>query len=244
VTSTDAPDWERVVTTVLATGDVPDAPDWERIVVGSGGAPIGGFANPMTTKGDIIIGGTSGAPARLGLGTSGQVLTVHSGDPAWETPASGGGNIVGLTPYLWTQTAGLGASSTIVCNGGTNEVLADNSQSVVVTYSAGLASGTIVVFNFWAFKYTQESGSVTNLAYLVSDGTKFYTPAPVAIDSAYTFPGYNVSVTWSNTLTEGTTTLGLYAVGNGGGTLGLDNLNDLPAGQFYSAFMFSAYAIT
>jgi hypothetical protein len=40
--SLDAPDWERVVTTVAATGDVPDAPDWERIVVGSGGTPIGG----------------------------------------------------------------------------------------------------------------------------------------------------------------------------------------------------------
>lgn len=40
--SNDAPDWERVVVTVEATGDVPDAPDWERIVVGSGGTPIGG----------------------------------------------------------------------------------------------------------------------------------------------------------------------------------------------------------
>lgn len=37
----DAPDWQRIVTTVQATGDVPDAPDWERIVVGPAGVPIG-----------------------------------------------------------------------------------------------------------------------------------------------------------------------------------------------------------
>lgn len=39
--SVDAPDWQRIVTTVQATGDVPDAPDWERIVVGPAGVPIG-----------------------------------------------------------------------------------------------------------------------------------------------------------------------------------------------------------
>jgi hypothetical protein len=42
--SLDAPDWERVVVTVKATGDVPDAPDWQRIVVGTGGTPVGGGA--------------------------------------------------------------------------------------------------------------------------------------------------------------------------------------------------------
>lgn len=39
---TDAPDWQRIVTTVQAAGDVPDAPDWQRIVVGPGATPVGG----------------------------------------------------------------------------------------------------------------------------------------------------------------------------------------------------------
>ena len=42
-----------------------------------------GFANPMTTAGDLIVGGSSGVADRLGIGTSGQVLTVSSGTPAW-----------------------------------------------------------------------------------------------------------------------------------------------------------------
>ena len=52
----------------------------------------GGMTNPMTTQDDIIVGGASGTPARLGKGTDGQVLTV---DPSthhlvWATPSGGG----------------------------------------------------------------------------------------------------------------------------------------------------------
>lgn len=35
-------------------------------------------ANPMTTAGDIVVGGATGVPSRLGLGIAGQVLTVNS----------------------------------------------------------------------------------------------------------------------------------------------------------------------
>lgn len=61
-----------------------------KIVQSSGG---GGMTNPMTTLGDIITGGTAGAPQRLGIGTAGQVLTVTSGAPAWAAPSGGGGGI-------------------------------------------------------------------------------------------------------------------------------------------------------
>jgi hypothetical protein len=42
----------------------------------------------MTTAGDIIYGGTSGTGTRLGIGTSGQVLTVNvGGNPSWASPS-------------------------------------------------------------------------------------------------------------------------------------------------------------
>jgi|GEM_PF-4696838 len=41
------------------------------------------FENPMTTLGDLIVGGASGALGRLGVGSNGQVLSVVSGAPAW-----------------------------------------------------------------------------------------------------------------------------------------------------------------
>ena len=42
-----------------------------------------GFADPMTTTGDMIYENSSPAPARLAIGTSGQILTVVGGIPAW-----------------------------------------------------------------------------------------------------------------------------------------------------------------
>ncbi len=50
-----------------------------------------GFSNPMTTSGDLIVGGASGSPGRLALGSSGQVPTVVSGAVVWQTPGGGGG---------------------------------------------------------------------------------------------------------------------------------------------------------
>lgn len=58
-------------------------------------------ANPMTTAGDLIYGGTSGTPERLGIGTSGQVLEVVSGMPAWGT----GGGVTVLVPAPTGATA-------------------------------------------------------------------------------------------------------------------------------------------
>lgn len=47
--------------------------------------------NPMTTGGDVIYGGASGAPTRLANGSNGQVLTSAGGTsaPTWETPSAG-----------------------------------------------------------------------------------------------------------------------------------------------------------
>jgi hypothetical protein len=39
--------------------------------------------NPMTTAEDIIVGGSSGIPARLGVGSDDQFLRVSSGAAAW-----------------------------------------------------------------------------------------------------------------------------------------------------------------
>lgn len=65
----------------------------------SGGAA--GMTNPMTTQGDIISGGASGAPGRLAIGTAGQVLTVNAGATAPEWAAASGG---GGSPFALDET--------------------------------------------------------------------------------------------------------------------------------------------
>lgn len=47
------------------------------------------LTNPMTTTGDIIYSAdNSGTPARLAIGSSGNILKVSGGIPAWGSPAS------------------------------------------------------------------------------------------------------------------------------------------------------------
>jgi hypothetical protein len=55
------------------------------------GTDSAGMTNPMTTTGDIIYSSSGSTPARLGIGTTGQVLNVTAGVPAWATPAAAGG---------------------------------------------------------------------------------------------------------------------------------------------------------
>lgn len=57
------------------------------------------MSNPMTTAGDIIYGGASGAPSRLGIGTAGQVLKVNSGATAVEWDDEAGGSAPTITPH-------------------------------------------------------------------------------------------------------------------------------------------------
>jgi hypothetical protein len=66
-----------------------------------------GMTNPMTTTGDTIYSSSGSTPARLGIGSTGQVLTVAAGIPSWATPAGGGG----MT--LLSTTTLTGASVTV-----------------------------------------------------------------------------------------------------------------------------------
>jgi len=64
--------------------------------------------NPSTTLGDIEYrSSTANTNTRLGIGTTGQVLSVSGGVPAWATPATAGG----MT--LLSTTTLSGASTTI-----------------------------------------------------------------------------------------------------------------------------------
>jgi hypothetical protein len=53
-----------------------------------------GMTNPMTTTGDMVYSSSGSTPARLGIGTTGQVITVAGGIPSWATPASGAVQVI------------------------------------------------------------------------------------------------------------------------------------------------------
>jgi hypothetical protein len=49
-------------------------------------ADAAGMTNPMTTTGDTIYSSSGSTPARLGIGSTGNVLTVAGGVPTWAAP--------------------------------------------------------------------------------------------------------------------------------------------------------------
>ena len=53
-----------------------------------------GMTNPMTTTGDTIYSSSGSTPARLPIGSTGQVLTVSGGVPTWA--AAGGGSLTSI----------------------------------------------------------------------------------------------------------------------------------------------------
>ena len=63
-----------------------------------------GMVNPMTTTGDTIYSSSGSTPARLGIGSTGQVLTVAGGIPSWATPAAGGRTLLSTTTLSGAST--------------------------------------------------------------------------------------------------------------------------------------------
>lgn len=92
----------------------------------------------VTTNGDLIYGTGSATVSRIGIGSTGNVLTVAGGIPSWAAPAGGGG----MT--LLSTTTLSGASTTITINPTGYEYLAISIQGIDM--SAG-GDGAVISIN-------------------------------------------------------------------------------------------------
>lgn len=83
-----------------------------------------GFTNPMTTLGDLIVGGSSGTPVRKGVGTENQSVAIVNGVPAYKTIYQGAINYISANPdgevgtTGWSTYSGT-AANTPAASGGT-----------------------------------------------------------------------------------------------------------------------------
>lgn len=176
-----------------------------------------GMTNPMTTTGDTIYSSSGSTPARLGIGSTGQVLTVAGGVPSWATPAGGGGKVLqvvvsaNLTSFQSIKTA----SATDVTN-----------MSVTITPSA--TSSKVLIMGMLNGINNQSTGTNAELVELdlvnASNTLIYRTFAGQCLPYAY--PQVNVpftylhspastsSLTYKLRVTNNTSTYGIY-VGNG-----------------------------
>lgn len=93
-------DYWRLYSVVAGAASVTSYTDSRRLAEFQGLAAV--LINPMTTAGDLIIGGASGAPARLGIGDDGEVLKLVAGVPAWAAESGGGATYAPVTANAGT----------------------------------------------------------------------------------------------------------------------------------------------
>jgi hypothetical protein len=116
----------------------------------------------LTTTGDTIYASGASTPARLAIGTTGQVLTVAGGVPSWATPAGGGGKILQVI-----QDTVNGEVST------TSNTFQDTGLEVTITPAA---SGSRILLIATCGNVGKLTGNVNNSVYLelVRGGSQIY----------------------------------------------------------------------
>ena len=136
-------------------------------------ADAAGMTNPMTTTGDVIYSSPGSNPVRLGIGTTGQVLTVSSGVPAWTTPAGGGkvlqvvqGTTASVTTISSTTYTDTGLTASITPTLATSKIL------VMFSQVSSTARNAI------------EAGSGIQL---LRGATAVYQPAPGGYETQYIY---------------------------------------------------------
>jgi hypothetical protein len=156
-----------------------------------------GMTNPMTTTGDTIYSSSGSTPARLGIGTAGQVLTVNSGAtaPEWATASSGS--------YTQIATGTLSSTSVVM-------------SSIPQTYRQLV----LELFN------PQTSGSNGTLCFRINAKTSAYYSNFISLNSASITNNANtdrfltgISMTSAGgLLTNATIFFPNYVAGSGAGT--------------------------
>tara|TARA_R110000868_G_scaffold340516_1_gene601176 strand:- start:232 stop:1179 length:948 start_codon:yes stop_codon:yes gene_type:complete len=99
------------------------------------------MATAITTSGDTLYGTGSGTFSRLGIGSTGQVLTVASGIPSWATPAVSASGLNLITP---TSIANSGGSASLT--GALTSASAVTSVSLNGVFTSTYTNYMVVVY--------------------------------------------------------------------------------------------------
>ena len=147
----------------------------------------------LTTTGDTIYASGANTPARLGIGTTGQVLTVSGGVPAWATPTSGGMTLLSTTTLSGASTISITSISQSYTNlvvfvYGVTNATSNSGMSITPNGVTGISD----------YMRTASSSTWTTN---VNDSPGFNDTGNIlrtSADNAWTYTFYNYSSTASN----------------------------------------------
>ena len=169
-----------------AGSNVTISSDSSEITIAAIGGGSGGMSNPMTTSGDLIVGGTSGTPTRLGIGSAGKFLKVGSSGNALEW---GDGSSYTLPPATSNTLGGIKVGNNLsVTQDGT--LSADAGQYELPIASANTLGGIKI----------GERLSVTSSGVLSANDQSYTLPPATSNTLGGIKVGNNLSVTQDGTL--------------------------------------------
>jgi hypothetical protein len=129
------------------------------------------MTNPMTTAGDIIYGGASGTPTRLGIGTLGYVLQAGASAPTWfnlfgtantftamQTIQSNTNRVLRLNGI---NSGGYASGTTISASAANQPVTVTNAQGIIFTLNESVNTNTF--FPLITFANRQLGGFVATV---------------------------------------------------------------------------------
>lgn len=111
--------------------------------------------NPMTTAGDVIYGGASGAPTRLAVGTAGQVLKVNAGATAVEWGAASSSTFAGYPVVAMPMGMALGFTDS-----GATVTISSNNTADMARAAPVLIPTAMKLRSLWIQVQTNGSGAI------------------------------------------------------------------------------------
>jgi hypothetical protein len=197
-------------------------------------------SNPLTTTGDMIYSSSGSTQARLGIGSTSQVLTVSGGIPAWATPTAAGANFT----LLNTGGTALTAAQTITVSGisGASKILlvVDSASSATASSELTLRLNTDTGNNYY------QVGSAQNATSTYSSGVFFGTGPTGAVSSRFYLCAMGTSA--SNAMAayaifDGCNSSGMKIVNTVGVATGTNQVSTQQGGFYNSASTISSISL-
>ena len=191
--------------------------------------------NPETTLGDIAYrSSTSNTNTRLGIGSTGQVLTDASGVPSWATPTVTTSKVVQMvntqTGTMATGSGNIPADNTIPQNTEGDQYMSlaitpTSASSVLLIDVFAISAAGNDTFQSAALFQDSTAGALASIAGLIAGTDKVYTFA------------------FRHKMTAGTTSATTFKV-RIGGNAGTTTFNGRAAGQLLGGTLASSITVT
>lgn len=150
----------------------------------------------LTTTGDTIYASGASTPARLGIGSTGDILTVAGGVPTWAAPAGGGGMTL-IATNSWSSGTSTSFSSIPSTYKHLKILFIGISNSATGQITCLFNSNSASVYSWGALRY--QGGSATMNSTNLDNNLNMFGGSVVPISSNGTFSGYFDIFNYSDT---------------------------------------------